>query len=59
MRNFYYEYIILMEDLRNKIRECQRKEHTQQVAYSTYHDALTQVCFSCNKVRTNISEEVI
>ena len=30
--------------------------HVQQVAYSSYHDALTQVCFGCNKVRTNLKE---
>jgi hypothetical protein len=26
----------------------------QQVAYSTYHDALTQVCFTCKVIVTNM-----
>ena len=28
--------------------------HVQQVVYSTYHKALTQVCFGCKKVRTSM-----
>jgi len=34
------------------IKECEGK-HKQQVAYSSYHDAMTQVCFGCKKIRTN------
>ncbi len=41
------------EEVRNHIKQCEGK-HKQQVCYSTYHDALTQVCFGCNKVRTNL-----
>lgn len=37
-----------------KIKECEGK-HIQQVSFSTYHKALTQVCFGCKKVRTNIN----
>ncbi len=36
-----------------KIKECEGK-HVQQVAYSSYHDALTQICFGCGKVRTSL-----
>ena len=43
-----------MEFVRNAIKNCQEKNHIQQVAYSTYHDALTQICFTCRKIRTNI-----
>ncbi len=32
-------------------------QHVQQVIYSTYHKALTQICFGCKKVRTSLSEE--
>ena len=32
-------------------------EHIQQVIYSTYHKALTQICFGCKKIRTSLSEE--
>jgi len=28
-----------------------------KVVYSTFHDALTQVCFGCKKVRSNLTEE--
>ena len=39
------------------IQECQEEGHIQQVAYSTYHHALTQICFTCGKVRTSIGRE--
>jgi len=35
------------------IKECEGK-HVQQIAYSSYHDALTQICFNCNVVRTSL-----
>ena len=38
-----------LEQVRKHIKLCEGK-HTQQVSYSTYHDALTQICFTCNKV---------
>lgn len=43
--------------LKTIISGCQRAKHIQQVAYSTYHSALTQICFSCNMVRTSIKGE--
>lgn len=36
-----------------KIRECEGK-HRQQVVFSTHHHALTQICFDCKRVRTNL-----
>lgn len=39
------------------IQDCQEKTHVQQVAFSTYHHALTQVCFTCKKIRTSINKE--
>ena len=45
--------------IRNCIRTCQEKKHIQQVALSTYHDAITQICFGCNECRTSISREEI
>ena len=50
---FDYEFIPQMEDVRKHIQECEGK-HTQQAIYSTFHDALTQVCYGCKKVRTTI-----
>lgn len=39
-------------EVREWIRNCEGK-HSQQVAYSTFHDCLIQVCYGCRKVRTN------
>jgi hypothetical protein len=51
---FTYEYIPEMEDVRKHIQQCEGN-HTQQAIYSTFHDALTQVCYGCKKVRTTIN----
>lgn len=48
-----YEYIPKQEDVRKHIQECEGR-HTQQAIYSTFHDALTQICFGCLKIRTTI-----
>ena len=53
MKNFNYEYVEKMEDVRKHIQNCEGK-HTQQAIYSTFHDALTQVCFGCRKIRSTI-----
>ena len=45
--------------LRGCIKGCQERKHIQQVAFSTYHDGLTQVCFGCYAVRTTINQEDI
>ena len=50
------EYKPFMGDIRDNIIQCQKGSHVQQVAYSTYHDGLTQICFTCKMVRTNINE---
>lgn len=51
--NLNYEYIPLKEELMAQIDECEGV-HTQQAIYSTFHSALTQVCFGCQKVRSTI-----
>lgn len=38
------------------IAGCEGK-HIQQVVYSTYHKALTQICFGCKKIRTSLKQE--
>ena len=38
------------------IKKCQKVEHVQQVVFSTYHHALTQICFTCKKVRTSMKQ---
>lgn len=37
------------------IKSCEGK-HIQQIAYSSYHDAFTQICFGCQTVRTSLKE---
>ena len=36
---------------------CCEGKHVQQVAYSAYHRAVTQICFGCKKIRTSMAEE--
>lgn len=48
-----YEYYKTQEEVRKHIQKCEG-EHTQQAIYSTFHDALTQICFGCKKVRSTI-----
>jgi hypothetical protein len=48
-----YEWVPEQEDVRNHIRACEGR-HTQQAMYSTFHDALTQLCFGCKAVRSTI-----
>jgi len=50
---FDYERLETQEAVRKYIRGCEGK-HPQQVAYSTFHDALTQICFGCKKIRTSM-----
>lgn len=50
---FDYEHIEKMEDVREHVRACEGK-HTQQAMYSTFHDALTQICFGCKMIRSTI-----
>jgi hypothetical protein len=45
-----------MDSVRYSIKYCQGSDHIQQVAYSTYHDALTQICFTCKRIATNLQE---
>ena len=49
--NFKLE-IIPQDEVKAHIKLCEGK-HRQQVAYSSYHDALTQICFDCKRIRTN------
>jgi len=48
---FQFERLDSMEDVRKQIQECEGK-HSQQIAYSSFHDCLTQVCFVCRKIRS-------
>ncbi len=50
---FEYEYIPTIQEVIDHIRECESK-HVQQSVYSTFHDALTQICYGCMKVRSSL-----
>ena len=50
---FEYEYVKSKNDLIKQIDECEGK-HVQQAVYSTFHSAITQVCFGCKKIRSTI-----
>jgi len=50
-----FEYLSEKE-LKKQIKLCEGK-HIQQVVYSSYHNALTQVCFTCKKVRTSLKQK--
>ncbi|KKN18617.1 hypothetical protein LCGC14_0953720 [marine sediment metagenome] len=43
--------------VRENIQDCQKRKHIQQVAFSTYHDCLTQICFTCKMIRTELKKE--
>jgi len=40
--------------IRGCIQTCEKRKHLQQVAFSTFHNCLTQVCFTCNVCRTSL-----
>jgi len=52
-----FELYILdsIEEVRRMIQVCEGG-HKQQIAYSSYHDSLTQICFDCRTIRTNCKE---
>lgn len=54
------DFIMLFEP-RESVEEfiqcCQQLNHIQQVAFSTYHHALTQICFTCEEIRTSLKEK--
>lgn len=52
-----FELIFTNSDWVKKcIKECEGN-HVQQIAYSSYHDAFTQICFGCKKIRTSMRKE--
>jgi hypothetical protein len=57
MDKIVFEYELLPESqVRNHIRNCEGR-HVQQVIFSTFMDTLTQICFTCLKVRSSIEWE--
>lgn len=58
MEDFKVVFCDNLEAVKCHIKGCEGK-HIQQVAYSSYHDALTQICFGCKKIRTNLKESEV
>jgi hypothetical protein len=52
-QQFVYEPMPTMQAVREAIRGCEGR-HVQQVSYSTFMDTLTQVCFTCQRIRSTI-----
>ena len=52
----FYNYD--MNRLLQWIGQCESK-HVQQVAFSTYHKSLTQICFGYEIVRTMLDEDEV
>ena len=52
-REFQLETLNSVEEVRENIRNCEGR-HIQQAIYSTFHDALTQICYGCRKIRSTI-----
>ena len=50
---FVYEPLDTVDAVRAAIRSCEGR-HVQQVAYSSFMGALTQICFTCQRVRSVI-----
>ena len=57
MISFEYQYLPTFEDVHKEVIECEGR-HSHQVSFSTFHDALTQVCFGCRKIRSNFKVKV-
>lgn len=51
---FEYELLKTQEEVRERIRGCEGR-HVQQAIFSTFMDTLTQICFTCQKVRSTIA----
>lgn len=50
---FEYEYVESFEELHKVIGQCEGR-HAQQAIFSTYHGSLTQICFGCRRIRSNL-----
>lgn len=53
---FEYERLASSDEVRACVQACEGK-HVQQVAYSTFMDTLTQICFTEQKIRSTIAWE--
>lgn len=54
---FELEEFDTIEEVIERIQVCEGK-HKQQIPYSSYHNSLTQICFDCQKIRTNLKSTI-
>ena len=40
--------------IRQAIKKCKKSGHFQQVCYSVHGNALTQICFDCQTIKTSL-----
>ena len=57
MSEIFTKIVVSELKFRENIRACQKKGHIHQVAFSTYEDAFTQVCFCCKLIRTTFNKD--
>ena len=55
---FDVEFLMTNSHVEECIKMCEGA-HLQQVCYSTYHKALTQICFGCRIIRTTVDEKEV
>jgi len=55
--NFTYQHCDTQEEVRKHIQEDEGK-CVQQVCYSTFHDALTQINFTKMIIRSNLKSKI-
>jgi hypothetical protein len=53
---FQYDLLADLAAVREQVKACEGR-HVQQVAYSSFMNALTQVCFTCQRVRSTVTWE--
>jgi hypothetical protein len=44
------------EYIRLSVKSCESKHHLHQVVFSTFHNCLTHICFTCNICQTSLPE---
>lgn len=54
MENFELRTYKNRSAMKNMIKDCEDKKHKQEIAYSLKPDLITQVCFDCKIIRTNL-----
>jgi hypothetical protein len=53
---FEYQLLNSVDEVRKNIANCEGI-HVQQAVYSTYMGCLTQICFTCGKIRSTVKWE--